>query len=97
MDLNFLLICMGFGIVGQSIRALIGIYKLLLDKTINFKSEFSWVRFGVSLLIGASTGILTFLIYNSNFSKSDLLGMLSAGYAGTDWIEGVMTKQISVL
>jgi hypothetical protein len=97
MDLKFLLICMGFGVVGQSIRALLGIYKLLLDKNVVFKEEFSWVRFCVSLLIGASTGILTFLIYDSKFSKSDLLGMLSAGYAGTDWIEGVMTKQISVL
>ena len=97
MDLKFLLICLLLGGLGQLIRAIIGIYKLYADKNINFKEQFSWVRFILSIVIGFCTGIITFLIYDPNFTKSDLLGMLSAGYAGTDWVEGVLTKQISVL
>lgn len=90
----FILLCGTFGLFGQLLRSVIGFYKIYMDKTKGtIKDEFHWKRFVVSLSIGALIGVMTSLIYRQPLSNTDILGIIAASYAGTDWLEGFLEKR----
>jgi zinc transporter ZupT len=78
------------GMLGQSIRAGVGIKKML-DKG---KYLFEWRILVVSLFIGFVAGVLAWAgIYMVGGSlATNILGVIAAGYAGTDAIEGFLPK-----
>lgn len=81
------------GVLGQSIRALIGLRKVFLLKkkltdVINLKYLF------LSLLIGLIIGCCGVLIIHQDFDEPlfghHILLIITLGYAGTDFIEGIL-------
>ena len=93
LSILFILVCAICGIFGQLLRSMIGIYKVYQDNNKTLRSDFDFQRFLISLAIGALIGAFTSLIYNSPLSKTDVISILAASYAGTDWIEGFLTKK----
>ena len=93
------------GAVGQGLRIIVGMKKLNEDaKELGTKvgALLDTSRMVVSLLIGFCTGILT-VVSMSDFDKvffsgadlkQHLLSIIAAGYAGTDFIEGLMKKYL---
>jgi putative chitinase len=88
------------GAIGQGMRSAMGLKKLR-DKSgssdAQFSQEFSASRFLTSIFIGATVGALTaFLISDEQMklvlTKQVLIGLMAAGYAGTDTIEGLASK-----
>ncbi len=88
------------GMLGQGIRAAIGIKKLqdeAGDEGRLFSEKFSASRFFASLFIGFIAGSLTiFFMIDENsgidIEKEHLLALMVAGYAGADTIEGLASK-----
>jgi hypothetical protein len=88
----FLGLCLGglLGIIGQSIRAIIGIKKVMERGLV-----FQWSILYVSLFIGFVAGTLAWLglfFSTGEIPNESLLTVLAAGYAGTDFIEGFMQR-----
>lgn len=91
------------GAVGQGIRIIVGMKKLSDDakqSNVKVSTLIDTSRMLVSLLIGFCAGILA-VVSMSNFSedffkgpqlKEHLLAIIAAGYAGTDFIEGLIKK-----
>lgn len=88
------LLLAGFlGTVGQSIRALAGLKKL-----VESGGEFKATVLIVSLMIGFVSGVLAFLgVYGADptfeLTTVYMLSIIASGYAGTDFIEGFMKTQ----
>ncbi|MEO1457668.1 MAG: hypothetical protein AAFV49_08900 [Pseudomonadota bacterium] len=85
------------GIAGQTARVVVGLKKAQdaaaadPDPEAAIKSQ----RILVSLLIGAAAGSLAgiYTLDDPNMvSQEEVLGLIAAGYAGADFIEGVMKK-----
>lgn len=95
MPIPFVLICAFLGMIGQFIRGLIGIYKSELeeDETGKMARPIDKRRFIISLILGAFIGAFLCLVFNIPLSKTDIVAIISAGYAGTDFIEGFLTKR----
>lgn len=90
----FILLCGVFGLFGQLLRSVIGLYKIYTDKTKGtIRKEFHWRRFLISLGIGFLIGGVSSLIYRQPLSNTDILGIIAASYAGTDWLEGFLEKR----
>jgi len=89
------------GAAGQGLRAVVGIKKEL-DEARDAKSAgtpvpnwFNGKELGVSLLLGAIAGILAAIAEYApdvEISKDLLFGLAGAGYAGSDFINGLMQK-----
>jgi hypothetical protein len=89
------------GMVGQGIRVIVGIKKQL-DQATPGSAWNSWfqpaqlvVTVGIALAVGAIAGVLSVLSEPSlgtSVTRSFMLAIIAAGYAGTDFIEGIMTK-----
>lgn len=103
MEQLLLSLCIGalLGLAGQGIRVVVGIKKTYDQPgvtTKNFAEKFEKQRFGVSLFIGAIAGILASLTLNLAASSGipsneTISGIMAAGYAGADFIEGFMRKK----
>ena len=84
------------GAIGQGARAVIGIKKAAdeaaaLEKKID--EWFDWKRFLFSIVIGAIAGCLAaILLLEAPVNQELMLGLVAAGYAGTDFIEGLISK-----
>jgi predicted chitinase len=98
--LSALFLCGGMGLIGQAIRAVVGLKNAgaLNSTTPSAQSEFSLAYFGLSLMIGFIAGMLAGLgVGLDSFLKFDpsnlkpLLGLAAAGYAGADFIENSMS------
>jgi len=79
------------GMVGQAIRSIMGIRKVL-----DSGGTFSWSILLFSLFIGFIAGILAMLgVYGfyDTLTVSTMLGVMASGYAGADFIEGFMKTQ----
>jgi hypothetical protein len=101
--LVFLTLCLILGAAGQVGRTVVGLKKLR-DQTAaqgtDFNDSFETSRLVVSLILGGVAGVLaglalratdtTGLTYDVKFA----LGIMAAGYAGADFIEGFMSKNI---
>lgn len=70
------------GIIGGLIRALVGITKSSTFTPEKF--QFQWQYFSFSLLVSAIVGVLSGVIADGDWKVS-----LLAGYAGTDFLEGL--------
>ena len=106
--LNFLLLGGLLGVLGQGLRVIVGLKKIYqeaeklktLDSGLSTKEANSKVfdskRILLSLLIGFTGGALaTFTLDGTFFSeKSHALGIVAAGYSGTDFIEGLIGKYL---
>jgi len=88
------------GLIGQSIRVIVGLkktYDFSQQQNSTFKDTFDGTQLLISLLIGFIAGALGTLV-QLNF-KDDLVWtkdlaveMIAIGYAGADFIEGFMKK-----
>ena len=93
--LIILFLCGTAGMVGQGIRAVIGLQKagyLNLDSN-NTKASFSASYMIVTLMIGFIAGCVSALIlgfdqFSGGVDPKTLLAVVAAGYAGVDFIEG---------
>lgn len=86
----FVLFCALLGLGGQLLRAIIGIYKIHSNPELDLKEHFEFHRFFLGLLVGFLAGALLSLFYKIPLSNTDILGVIAASYAGTDWLEGFM-------
>lgn len=93
ISILFVLFCAALGAGGQLIRSVIGVYKIYNDPTKGFKLDWKWMRFFMSLAIGAMVGALLSLIYNSPLAKTDILGIVAASYGGADFLEGFLKNR----
>ncbi len=90
------------GMLGQGLRSAIGLKKLkdsAGDNGALFTARFSASRFYTSLFIGFLAGALTAFLMSEptmklTLSKEVLIGLMAAGYAGTDTLEGLANKFI---
>jgi len=75
------------GFLGQGLRTVVGLYKL---SQASEQFSFSWTRLGISLIIGVLAGSLASIVVITSpiVLPIQLLSMVSAGYAGADFIEG---------
>ncbi len=76
--MNLLLESILFGFFGGIVRILVGILKLKHSR------EFKWPRVIITLVVSGIIGAFAAL-----FVSTDYRLMLLAGYAGTDFIEGL--------
>ncbi|MGA0558745.1 hypothetical protein ACO2Q8_18955 [Larkinella sp. VNQ87] len=92
------------GLIGQGIRVIVGLKKLREEATAEaststadaktaFDNHFDVRQLWLSLFIGFVAGCLANLGRpDGEFTKEVQLAIIAAGYAGTDFIEGVLTK-----
>jgi hypothetical protein len=91
------------GLVGQGLRIIVGIKKVNDEAQIQKLKVANLIevsRIWISLLIGFLAGCLA-LVAMSNFmpdfftgpnAKQHILALIAAGYAGADFIEGLIKK-----
>jgi hypothetical protein len=93
------------GMVGQSARVIIGMKKLNDEASATSQKLGDMVdtsRLLISLLIGFTAGVASALALQSGTTPADighieaksLLAFAAAGYAGTDFIEAFMTRNL---
>ena len=93
------------GALGQGLRVIVGLVKLnseAKDKKTTISSLIDTSRLLLSLLIGFCAGALAMIgmtTFKADFLTGDkvkevLMGIIAAGYAGTDFIEGFMRKSL---
>ena len=101
--LNFLIIILLgaiLGAVGQGIRVIVGVKKVndnavktntAVNDTIDYRQmAFSLI---IAFAIGGIAGVLAAVSSDSiQFTKSTVIAFITAGYAGTDFIEGFIKK-----
>lgn len=88
------------GTVGQGLRVIVGLKKLAFnsnESTGSDKSGFQTSQLVISLFIsfaiGAIAGVLAAVMVDGvTFTTSVVLSFITAGYAGTDFIEGFIKK-----
>lgn len=90
------------GAGGQILRVFIGWKKRFQEAGGNaakFKEGFSAPRMIISILMGAVAGMLAILTKDgglsaeATFSSDFLIAVMGAGYAGSDFIEGVFSQK----
>ncbi|HUL58296.1 MAG TPA: hypothetical protein VLU43_03435 [Anaeromyxobacteraceae bacterium] len=89
-----------FGALGQGLRVVVGLKKLndsaLLQKK-PFGELFSAGTLVLSLLIGAIAGVLGTLTSSMNLqaiTRENVMLLIGIGYAGADFIEGFVRKEL---
>ncbi len=99
--LGTILLCGIMGLVGQGIRAAVGLKSTatLQAQGASQQTVFDTAYFTLSLMIGFIAGVLGGLAINAgNMAGIDLsdpkllLGLMASGYAGTDFIENAFTN-----
>lgn len=88
------------GMVGQGIRVVAGLKKVndqALQRNQPFGELFETSSLFISLLIGFLAGALAVVALSGDsgsleINKQIILGLIGAGYAGTDFIEGFIKK-----
>jgi hypothetical protein len=99
--LALIALCAVLGATGQLARTVVGLKKLA-DQAANtatsFSQSFEPSRFVVSVIIGAVAGVVGGLSLGAGGFPADhlhfALGVVAAGYAGTDFIEGFMSREL---
>jgi hypothetical protein len=100
--LAILIIGAFLGMVGQGFRVIVGLKKLndISANKAEFDAQFDPKQLMISLLyamaIGALTGVIVILNggLTSYTDAKSLIAIIAAGYAGTDLIEGFVTKNL---
>lgn len=90
-----LILCGLAGMIGQGIRAVIGLKKagVLQQEKMDFTQPFSSSYLMITLMIGFIAGSLSGLMigipgFVTDLKIEKLLAVVAAGYAGADFIEG---------
>ena len=112
MDVQKLLFLILLGLVagalGQALRVVVGVKKASEEAAAGHQTlkqaGIDFGRIGLSLLIGAVAGALA-ILGSTGFSATAadtitpqlFFGVLGAGYAGADFIEGFIRKQVPAL
>ncbi len=89
------------GCIGQCLRVLVGLKKLSdasKEKNLRLKTTLDFKRMIISLLIGFLAGGLAlsvlggfdYTFFNGPNARQNIFAIIAAGYAGTDFIEGLM-------
>ena len=99
-----LMLAILLGVFGQCLRAVIGLKKQAEEAAAEkkaLKDVFSLSTLGISLFIGAVAGVAGYLGLRFgtgevvNFAEgTTITGIVAAGYAGTDFIEGFLKKYL---
>src|ERR1700734_2448478 len=97
--LTALVICGLFGMVGQGIRAVLGLKTASATAAQHgLQSQFNAAYFALSMMIGFIAGMMAGIIVGlQNFITIDLgdlkplLGLVASGYAGADFIENSLS------
>jgi hypothetical protein len=92
---TFVFWCMLFGLFGQALRVIIGLYKLHMNPEVVIKEAFNWKRLIISLIMGGAVGLLCVFIFADPLTKTDAMSILAFGYAGVDGVEGFMNRRAS--
>lgn len=96
-----LILCGLLGLIGQGIRVVVGLKKLQEESVEKdaqnpkgiFEGQFDARQLWLSLFIGFVAGCLASLARDDDAVTKDVqLAIIAAGYAGTDFIEGVFKK-----
>ena len=97
------LICLGglAGALGQIARIIVGLKKAreeAAEEGAKLKEVFETNRMVVSIMIGATAGALAAITVKPDLAKigtETIIALAGAGYSGADFIEGLMSKQLS--
>jgi hypothetical protein len=99
--LAYLLLGVVLGMVGQGVRVVVGIKKEL-DQFPSGTPWSQWFQPGqlittivISMAVGAIAGVLAMLSapsFGATITRGFMVGIIGAGYSGTDFIEGIMTN-----
>ena len=98
--LTYILLGITLGVIGQLIRVVVGIKKLY-DQAIRdnvefyelFKKDRFFFSIGIAIVIGAVAGGLGIIQYTGQgITREIILTLIAGGYAGTDFIEGLLTQ-----
>lgn len=99
--LSALILCGVAGMVGQGIRAVVGLRKagyLQLeagDSKQNFSASYLMVTLMIGFIAGSLSGITMGLdTFAGKFPAESLMAVVAAGYAGVDFIEGSFNSRI---
>lgn len=91
------------GMVGQGVRMIVGI-KQLHDQAaaagVPPKELLDLPQLTLEMVVGFIAGSLAAMVTSldpNNIDSRHLLGLLAAGYAGTDFIQGLMARATSAL
>ena len=93
----FILLGAILGSAGQGIRVVVGLKKGndKADKGTKIKDWVDSKQLVISIIIGAVAGILGAIsLYGEVINKQLLITLITIGYAGTDFIEGFMSKKL---
>ena len=88
------------GMAGQGVRVIVGLKKTHEEARAanqDFKTVFEASNVVMSFIIGFVAGALAGMAItdrNSDVSQEQIIGLMGAGYAGTDFIEGFITKYL---
>ena len=102
-EVIFMLLAGGLlGIIGQSMRVVVGLKKLYDqsgDGAGEFTSQLRASRLVLSMLIGFVAGALAILVLSPEpaalkLTRETMMTLIASGYAGTDFIEGFMKKHV---
>jgi hypothetical protein len=85
------------GVLGQGIRVIVGLKKMS-EESNSTNKNFDIKRLILSLGIGGVAGGLgAIILLDQKLDKELLLTFVATGYAGTDFIEGVLKTQLQKL
>jgi len=100
--LGRLLLAAFLGVVGQLIRVVVGLKKEIdqagsMGKMYkdNFNSKELLLSLALAMGVGAIAGVLSAIVTaspTSALTSNVMIGLMAAGYSGTDFIEGFMKK-----
>ncbi|NET32480.1 MAG: hypothetical protein F6K19_10785 [Cyanothece sp. SIO1E1] len=93
--LTYMVLGTVLGAFGQGARAAVGLKKKFdQNPGSELKDWFDLKRLLLSLLMGAIAGCLSsILLLEADLDSAFFIALLSAGYAGTDFIEGTLTRK----
>jgi uncharacterized membrane protein YeaQ/YmgE (transglycosylase-associated protein family) len=91
-----------FGMIGQSLRLIVGLKKSYSEAALvghSFSQTFDWGQLVSGLIIGFVSGVIaSFIVIDEtnqgSFNKQMLMGFVAAGYSGADFIEGFVRKAL---
>lgn len=99
--LSYVVLGAVLGMVGQGVRVVVGIKKEL-DQAAPGAAWSTWFQPGqllttiiISMAVGAIAGVLAVVSapsFGTTITRGFMVGIIGAGYAGTDFIEGIMTN-----
>src|SRR5262249_21629707 len=100
--LGYMLLAAFLGTIGQLIRVVIGLKKendeaRAANQPLNarFSAQELLTSLAIAVAVGAIAGVLTGLQSTNHLpGTKELLAFVGAGYSGTDFIEGFMSKAL---